>query len=115
MPGVGDEQRGVQPPGGRQHIAKQPLFDHQRRQRHPQRHAVHRRNRLRLREMTRCRPQHTDPDQRQDRAEDQRGAVLIAPVAIMVIVVRGPATLFIRHQHNAIGEQIGKRVHSIGN
>ncbi len=50
--------------GGRQHIAKQSLFDHQRRQRHPQRHAVHRRNRLRLREMTRCRPQHTDPDQR---------------------------------------------------
>lgn len=42
--------------GGRQHIAKQPLLDGQRHQRHPQRRAVHRRNSLRLREMARRGP-----------------------------------------------------------
>ena len=114
MPGIGDQQTGFDALGDRQHVAKQRFLGDQRDQRHPQRRHLHLGHAGRRLQLVHGRPQHADPDGQQNRAQRQRGGGFKALVAIGMVGVGLLAGLMARQQHDEVGQQVGQRMHAVG-
>ncbi len=98
----------------RQQIAEQRLLQHQRAERHPQRHHADRRRVRGGVHLAGGRPQHAGADGQQQHAKRQRSRVLEALVPVLMVFVGPLAAVYAGEQHDEIGQHVRQRMDGIG-